>query len=213
MSKLTIPAPCSKNWNEMHTDGEHRFCTTCEKKVHDFSGLNATQVFEKLNQNTSICARISKSQLVSIPHNNSFSKKPWPRLCLVLGIGTILGLFNSIQAQPKNSNQTKENHVQWKKINTKNDANASLLFGFVTDESGIPLPNAQIKIKGTELETAADFNGNFTLAIPEEFKKTNPILKICYLGFEPIETKLSSTKNFIRIKMKHADKKLLHTVG
>jgi hypothetical protein len=205
MSKLTITRPCSKQWNEMNTDGEHRFCNTCEKKVHDFSNLNTTQVLEKLSPNATICARVRKNQLVSVPHKNSFSRKLWSRLSLIFGIGAILGSSNSTQAQIKSTKHTEESQVQWKKVNTKNDANASILVGFVTDESGIPLPEAEIQIKGTEIKTSADFNGNFTLLVPERFNKASSILVINFLGFEPIETKLNSTKNFIRIKMKNAE--------
>lgn len=50
--------------------------------------------------------------------------------------------------------------------------------GLVADNKGIPLPGVSIRLKGTQLGTSTDLNGNYTLSIPE-----SGILTVTYIGF------------------------------
>src|SRR5690606_37540644 len=52
--------------------------------------------------------------------------------------------------------------------------------GDVKDEEGTPLPGASIVVKGTSTGTESDFDGLFTLDIPQ---KENTVLVISSLGF------------------------------
>ncbi len=52
--------------------------------------------------------------------------------------------------------------------------------GFVSDESGDPLPGASIALKGTKIGTVTDLNGLFSLVIPADF--TNPQIEVSFVG-------------------------------
>ncbi len=56
--------------------------------------------------------------------------------------------------------------------------------GTVRDDTGAPLPGANVLVKGTTVGTQTDFDGNFTLTIPEDAEST---LVISYIGFKTIE--------------------------
>jgi iron complex outermembrane receptor protein len=54
--------------------------------------------------------------------------------------------------------------------------------GTVTDGTGVPLPGATVLEKGTSNGTTTDFDGNYTIELPE-----NAVLEISYLGYSPQE--------------------------
>lgn len=51
--------------------------------------------------------------------------------------------------------------------------------GKILDENGLPLPGASVKVKGSQISTVTDQNGNFTLRNVDE----NATLVISYLGY------------------------------
>lgn len=60
--------------------------------------------------------------------------------------------------------------------------------GMVTDESGQPLPGANIIEKGTVNGTQSDFDGRFTLKVKDE----NSILEVSYVGFSKKEIQVGN---------------------
>lgn len=57
-----------------------------------------------------------------------------------------------------------------------------LVTGTVTDSQGQPLPGANVVEKGTANGTQTDFDGNFTIEVPED-----AILVFSYIGFKTLE--------------------------
>ena len=55
------------------------------------------------------------------------------------------------------------------------------LKGTVTDEHGMPLPGATVKLKGTAKGVATDPQGRFTLEVPDK----GAVLVVSYIGYEP----------------------------
>ncbi|MGB6152676.1 MAG: SusC/RagA family TonB-linked outer membrane protein, partial [Pricia sp.] len=68
-----------------------------------------------------------------------------------------------------------------------NLAQQSTLQGTVTDAEGLPLPGANVVVKGTTRGVVTDFDGNFS--IEAEVGET---LEISYIGFEPAEITLDN---------------------
>src|SRR5258708_8113503 len=60
--------------------------------------------------------------------------------------------------------------------------------GRVTDEKGMPLGGASVRIKGSKAGTTTDANGEFTLEAP-----ANTVIVISYLGYEDHEITASGT--------------------
>lgn len=65
------------------------------------------------------------------------------------------------------------------------------IHGKISDEKGIPLSNATIKVKNTSNSTQTDQRGNFTITAPS----TSSRLVVSYVGYETIEVVASSKGN------------------
>lgn len=61
------------------------------------------------------------------------------------------------------------------------------LTGKVVDSTGVPLPGASVKIKGTNIGQVTDVNGKFSLEAP-----VNSVLIVSYIGFETREITVKS---------------------
>lgn len=62
---ITIPEPCHENWENMLPDEKGRFCLSCSKSVHDFTGKTDLEIHRILmtHKGQKVCGRFSKSQL------------------------------------------------------------------------------------------------------------------------------------------------------
>ncbi|WP_250432981.1 alpha-2-macroglobulin family protein [Hanstruepera flava] len=67
--------------------------------------------------------------------------------------------------------------------------------GIVTDETGLPLPGANVIITNTTNGTQTDFDGNFSIRAEKNQK-----LSISFLGYKTLELKISND-NFYKIKL------------
>lgn len=61
--------------------------------------------------------------------------------------------------------------------------------GTVTDEHGMPLPGATVKLKGTAKGVATDPSGRFSLEVPDK----GAVLVVSYIGYEPKEVAVTGT--------------------
>lgn len=72
---------------------------------------------------------------------------------------------------------------------------SSEIHGRITDSTGAPLAGASVKIKGTNIGTTTDANGQFTINA-----KGTDILIISFVGYEPVELPAnSSVLNVIKL--------------
>ncbi len=62
---ITIPEPCSQDWNKMSVvDREHRHCSSCEKLVVDFTSMSTDEIVLFLHHNKEkTCGRFTATQL------------------------------------------------------------------------------------------------------------------------------------------------------
>lgn len=61
---ISVPDPCSQDWNEMTPVEKGKFCTRCQKNVVDFSALTDREVYGCFSAVTTIlCGRFHRSQL------------------------------------------------------------------------------------------------------------------------------------------------------
>ncbi|WP_394750129.1 TonB-dependent receptor domain-containing protein [Spongiimicrobium salis] len=69
--------------------------------------------------------------------------------------------------------------------------------GTVKDENGEPLAGANILVKGTTIGTQTDFDGNFTIDVPDG----QDILVISFIGYASTEVSISG-KDFVTVVLK-----------
>lgn len=61
---ITIPRPCTQNWDAMGSIGNGRHCNQCNKVVYDFSQMNDDELLQFFKQQATIpCGRFHNSQL------------------------------------------------------------------------------------------------------------------------------------------------------
>ncbi|WP_149277667.1 SusC/RagA family TonB-linked outer membrane protein [Pareuzebyella sediminis] len=68
--------------------------------------------------------------------------------------------------------------------------------GQIFDDSGLPLSGASVQLKGTTNGVTADFDGNFTIDVPN----SEAVLIISYIGFKTQEITVGD-RSFIKIEM------------
>jgi len=79
--------------------------------------------------------------------------------------------------------------------------------GVVTDDKGMPLPGASVRLKGTAFGTATKDNGSFTLSRTDE----HDIIQVSYTGFVTAEMSLAGRTN-VKVQLKPGDNSLNETV-
>lgn len=101
MIKIDIPSPCHQEWNNMKPTAEGAFCASCNKNLIDFTKKSNQEIenyFLKTENNISICAKLSTSQLFNINFDDFFERfKLWNifrRIALVIFLVFGLGLFS-----------------------------------------------------------------------------------------------------------------------
>lgn len=73
--------------------------------------------------------------------------------------------------------------------------------GKISDESGRPVPGASISVKGTNLRTVSDENGNFSIKNVDE----NATVVINFIGYQTVELKAAKNLGTIRLKVAIGD--------
>ncbi|WP_456312955.1 hypothetical protein [Pseudomonas shirazensis] len=114
--KLTIPEPCTENWDKMTPNDSGRFCLSCSKTVVDFTAMlpDEIQHFFIENQNNNVCGRFKKSQLntitIQIPRRVLYTQTHYHKmflLALFIAMGTTL-----FSCQDKNGNKQKIDKIE-----------------------------------------------------------------------------------------------------
>ena len=73
----------------------------------------------------------------------------------------------------------------------------NIITGTVKDDKGQPLEGATILVKGAQIGTKSDVNGNFSITA-----EPNSTLIISYVGFESIEVNIGNRTNNISVQLK-----------
>jgi TonB-linked SusC/RagA family outer membrane protein len=75
--------------------------------------------------------------------------------------------------------------------------------GIVTDEKGMGIPGAGIKVKGSLASTSTDMNGSFSITVPS----AESVLIVSYVGYQPQEVTVKNQKN-LKISLLPSDNAL-----
>lgn len=80
--------------------------------------------------------------------------------------------------------------------------NGKKVTGVIADTNGEPLIGATVKVKGTQIATVTDFDGNYSIEAPE-----GSTLEVSYIGFNTQEVKVGN-RNSYNIEMAEDDNSL-----
>ena len=199
--QLQIPEPCHEDWNKMAPGDKGRFCDSCQKTVHDFTGMSDAQLiaFFKKPSTGSVCGRFYNDQLerdFEIPRK----RLPWMKYFLQLIVPAFLFTSKAkAQGEPRLLGDTVlvDSSKTGKKLNEscsiKPDTNKSKkITGKLVDEKGGVIPYATVLIKGTKSGVATDENGNFS--IDPFLNQPRTTLVFTSVGFEAKEIIIDTNK-------------------
>lgn len=197
--QLQVPEPCHEDWNKMTPGDKGRFCDSCQKTVHDFTGMSDAQLitFFKKPSTGSLCGRFYNDQLerdFEIPRK----RIPWLKYFFQFAIPVFLtGLKSYSQGKPfikeKNDSSVCTNInsgeiiVMGRIPVVRNE-----IFGKVVDENGKGIPYASITVKGSKYGVMCDSTGFFQLKISDDEKKAT-LIASC-IGYSEQERQIDLKK-------------------
>lgn len=152
-----------------------------ETKLYlDFTGAPLIEVIHKIESETEFKFFYSKKELdlnhkVNIKVNGLNIKETLKILFLNEKIDFKI-IKEQILLRPKTTSALTPNGVGLE--NQKEDEQITVS-GTITDVNGAPLPGTSILVKNTTIGVTSDFDGNYSIEVPEQ----NAVLVFSYIGF------------------------------
>jgi hypothetical protein len=172
--QLSIPTPCHQNWDKMTPTEQGRFCNACAKQVVDFTTMSDGEVLNYFitKKDENVCGRTLPNQLNRIleapkpivPNKLWYWKYAAAAGLLLIGkegVGQSMEQF--LYNAQTSINDPYKHSYSYKNYPIFEGKNA--IKGYVTDEKGVAIPFASIKVLGKESKTIADANGFYFIRI------------------------------------------------
>lgn len=197
--QITVPKPCHENWNRMTATQKGKFCNSCNKEVIDFTKLTDLEITNKISKGSNICGRFKEAQLdrdLNILQKSNISK-----VVASLALVSVISVTEPII--PQTNIQAievvnKQGEIVFISKNSKEKF--ITIKGNIRDKSG-SLPSVSILLKESNIGVETDFDGNFSIKIPNK-KRKSIILIISYLGYKTEEINVLSIKKPLIVEMK-----------
>lgn len=220
--KISIPNPCSENWNQMTPSEKGRFCASCQTQVINFTEMPVEEIKQFLEQETgSTCGRFSRHQIEAF--NAAYQELPnpsnlkrWTMAAVLAGVSALptfaqgspasipTPLLNTSVSYYYNEAQTTETASPTDTVELRGQ--------IINAETGEAMIGAAIIVKGTKIGSSTDLDGKFRLILPKS--KETMTLEVHYLGYITLFRDIVpySTQNLI-LKMEEEDVILGGMVG
>ncbi len=196
---IKVTTPCSENFNNFKATQKGGVCGSCKKEVIDFTRMNPQEITNyfqtKATHNT--CGRFKNNQLTT--YKSTLHNRSKFNLMSRVGIAFLtLFTFSTLQAQNlKKQDDATESNLSAVSQKIDNDKNI-VIKGTVT-HNGLPLPGADIFLKGSNVGVQTDLEGSFEFS---EKLKRGDILIFSYLGYTTQEIAISSTNYNINVDLR-----------
>jgi hypothetical protein len=206
---ISIPKPCSEEWNNMSPNEKGKFCLSCQKNVLDLTQQSDVEILKILSENMeNICGRARTEQLNRPLKPQSLSKN-WPKWSFIAGFFTLMQPKNA-QSEPKiNADSAVIYPTKKTSIEPKTNLSLPIIKGVILDSSSlIALAGMSIYIEGSESGTVSDEKGNFELILNKPTQDLKEIkIVVQAVGYitqtiQLTENELNQKEIFLSIKMK-----------
>jgi len=158
LNNMTIPSPCTADWNSMIGNEQVRFCEHCSLEVHNLSLMTRSQA-ERLvaKSNGRLCVRYhydpaSKPRNLTAPQKLHHISRRVSRIAA----GAFSATLSITSAMAQNSTTSQTPNVDTAgatQPNTRWTARSSIA-GKITDQNGALIPGATIFLSNTDLRLA-----------------------------------------------------------
>jgi hypothetical protein len=167
---ISIPTPCTEDWNAMTPDKNGKFCASCQKTVVDFTRMSDAEIFRYFDTfKGNACGRFSEKQL-SAPIIEPLVLKPLNRWAWALSALLLPSVAASQTAKMNEATKIITPSVFEQKKSKK-----SLIIEGEVAELGtqLPLQNALISIVingKVVMKNETNKDGYFKINLPTAFK-------------------------------------------
>ncbi len=225
--KLTIPNPCSENWDTMTPAEKGRFCKSCSTIVTDFSTYTDSELLEYFSKaKGETCGRFNVAQLNHILVANDPSQTPVFRK-LLFGTALAAGCVGIAHGQNNTHSIPAGTIDSSGKINTfsiskKNKVVAKdsiQITGKILDnKTKNPIPHATISfvLEGnTEILAQADESGKYAVSLPANYlnKKISATASSSYYDSKTEDFIIKTSSDTINIRIKKSKKSTHYLAG
>lgn len=166
--QISIPNPCTEDWNKMTPAEQGRFCSSCQKCVMDFTTFSDKQLYQYLTQhkNEHICGRYYSTQLNKDIQSPVQSQISLHKYFIALGLTIVLSEIPAQQLFAKAPYVYQTPHYVPPEDSTNN---THLLIGTVWDTTKEPIIGAFVEVfqNGiTRTSTVTDEEGRYGITLP-----------------------------------------------
>lgn len=203
--QIAVPKPCRENWDSFTKTSDGGFCASCQKEVIDFTSWSDDRIklyFKNLKGNA--CGRFRERQLDPYAFDSAnVTAHRW--LPVVIAGGLLLFPSRQVLAQQHHdfAHHPIERGIEDEPSKKISETPLTIeVSGVVTSpEDGMPLPGVNVQMKGSQLGTATDKDGKFSLTL--NASKTTPVLVFSFIGFSTVEYPLSAVdgQQVIKVEM------------
>ena len=156
LDRVSIARPCASDWSQMAGDGQTRFCSACNKNVHDFSKMSRQQAERiVIASRGNLCARITRDGSGSIislepsPAIRRAGMRPSPLVAAVLGatltVGSAAPAIAARAGSPATVSATIENGNSFAAFHQSEEGTATVT-GTLLDPNGTAIGSADVKL-------------------------------------------------------------------
>ncbi|HSS18503.1 MAG TPA: ankyrin repeat domain-containing protein [Pyrinomonadaceae bacterium] len=155
LNNITIPSPCTADWNSMIGNDQVRFCQHCKLNVHDLSAISRNQA-ERLvaKSNGRLCIRYVRDplgRLVNLPATQKLHRISRRASRFVAGAFTATLSISSAVAQSSPASRLRAVDTP---AATQPVELGRTITGTITDGNGAVISGATIFISNNELQVA-----------------------------------------------------------
>lgn len=166
---ISIPEPCSEDWDKMSPSEQGRFCGACQRTIVDFSVMDDAEVLRYFSEHQHLCGRFVTEQLnrplqpgVSGPRYwlSPFYKK------IAAGLVFLLSFTGRSAAQQKKTTPTQQSPA------AQRDKMMVISGHLLDSESRKPLAAQTVWLRGTDLDQQVLTNkwGGFSFRVPVRYR-------------------------------------------
>jgi hypothetical protein len=188
--QLSIPQPCSQNWEEMSIIGKGRFCDSCNKTVIDFTQYSDQQLADFFKRSKEhMCGKFRNDQLEKPLYPlQSSPNRSLPQL--LVSAALVIGAINNANASEKQKDHTSI-HAVWntEKEEEKNNPttggdSAQVISGKIIDlTTRLEVVGATVIVENGRIAVTTDVNGVFKLIIPDHVTADTIQLTVMYMHY------------------------------
>ena len=202
--KITIPKPCSENWDSMTSAEKGRYCAVCDKTVHDFSSFTKSELQVFLEENKGVCGKIPTKLLDFPMAKERSSYAATIALAAVLSVGTAVAQNREADIE-KNAIKIDTHFTGAPNIEKTYKNQQIVIKGKVVDTNDkVGLPGAAVFLSSHPERNStvyADFEGVFEFEVPEDIELEDVILKFSFLGYTDQYVTPKEGMEFITVKL------------